>query len=225
MVQLLSSVSQSMGKSDMKILIADDHTIVREGLKTILNKMGKNSTIEEAEDGNIAFEKIENNEYDLIILDISMPELSGLDILKKLKDRNKKVKVLMLSLHPQEQYAIRALNLGASGYINKSSIYEELEVAIKKIIGGGKYISPELSEKVVFEDKDYLNKLPHEKLSEREFQIMCMFAEGISIKDISEKLFISDKTVSTHRMHILEKMDMKNNSELIHYAINNNLIE
>ena len=214
-----------MGKSDMKILIADDHTIVREGLKTILNKMGKNSTIEEAEDGNIAFEKIENNEYDLIILDISMPELSGLDILKKLKDRNKKVKVLMLSLHPQEQYAIRALNLGASGYINKSSIYEELEVAIKKIIGGGKYISPELSEKVVFEDKDYLNKLPHEKLSEREFQIMCMFAEGISIKDISEKLFISDKTVSTHRMHILEKMDMKNNSELIHYAINNNLIE
>lgn len=209
----------------MKVLIADDHAIVREGLKQIVMKMDEVSTVEETADGNEALTKIEKNKYDLVILDISMPGLSGLDILKTMKDRKEKASILILSMHPQEQYAIRALNLGASGYICKDSVYEELSSAIKKIAAGGKYVSSALAEKIVFDKKDDLNKLPHEKLSEREFQIMCMLAKGKTIKEIAGELFISDKTVSTYRMRLLEKMSMKSNAELTHYAINNNLIE
>lgn len=209
----------------MHVLIADDHAIVREGLKQIVLRMDGVSTVEEAGNGHEALAKIEKNKYDLVILDISMPGLSGLDILKTIKDRNEKPHILILSVHPQEQYAIRALNLGASGYLCKDSINEELESAIKNIAAGGKYISRALAEKIVFGKKDALNILSHEKLSEREFQIMCMLAKGKSVKEIAGGLFISDKTVSTYRARILEKMDMKNNAELTHYAIRNDLIE
>lgn len=209
----------------MHVLIADDHAIVREGLKQIVMRMDEVSTVEEAGDGHEALTKIEKNKYDLVILDISMPGLSGLDILKTMKDRNEKAHVLILSVHPQEQYAIRALNLGASGYICKDGVYEELAAAVKKIAAGGKYISSALAEKIAFDKKDNLNKLPHEKLSEREFQIMCMLAKGKSVKEIAGELFISDKTVSTYRTRLLEKMGMEKNAELTHYALKNNLIE
>ncbi|MCX6148913.1 MAG: response regulator transcription factor [Ignavibacteriales bacterium] len=209
----------------MKVLIADDHTIVREGLKQIVMSMDEKYSVEEAGDGHETLTKIEKNRYDLIILDISMPGLSGLDILKMMKDRKEKAHILILSMHPQEQYAIRALRLGASGYLCKNSIYEELTLAVKKIAAGGKYISAALAEKIIFEKEDELNKLPHEKLSEREFQIMYMIANGRSLKEIACELFISDKTVSTYRMRILEKMGLNKNAELTQYAIRNNLIE
>jgi len=208
----------------MYVLVADDHSIVREGLKQIVMKMDEISNIEEAENGTEALVKIEKNKYDLVILDISMPGLSGLDVLKTMKERNEKANVLILSIHPQEQYAIRALNLGASGYLCKDSIYEELAVAIKKIASGGKYISPALAEKIAF-NKDDGNKLSHEKLSEREFQILLLLSKGKSVKEIAEELFISDKTVSTYRARILEKMEMKHNAELTRYSLINDLIE
>jgi DNA-binding NarL/FixJ family response regulator len=208
----------------MFVLVADDHSIVREGIKQIVMKNDEVSSVEEAENGHEALVKIEKNKYDLVILDISMPGLSGFDVLKTMKDKNEKANVLILSIHPQEQYAIRALNLGASGYICKDSIYEELSAAIKKIASGGKYISAALAEKIAF-NKDDGNKLPHEKLSEREFQILLLLAKGKSVKEIAEELFISDKTVSTYRARILEKMEMKHNAELTRYSLMNDLIE
>lgn len=209
----------------MKVLIADDHSIVREGLKQILKTVNANSLIDEAKNGNEAVEKIEKDKYDLVIMDISMPGKSGIDVLTILKDKEKIPKILMLSIHPQEQYAIRALKLGAAGYICKASVYEELAVAINTILAGRRYISRTLAEDIIFDTKNGLQKSPHEKLSEREFQIMCMLAKGKSVKEIAAELFISDKTVSTHRMRLLEKMGMKKNAELTNYAIRNDLIE
>lgn len=209
----------------MKVLITDDHSVVREGLKQIVRKINTTFIADEAVNGNDALEKIKKNRYDLVIMDISMPDKSGLDILKILKDKSKEIKVLILSIHPQEQYAIRALKLGASGYLCKDSVYEELTTAISTILAGGKYISPAIAEKLIFNTKNGVYYHPHEKLSEREFQIMCMLAKGINVKEIAVELHISDKTVSTHRIRILEKMGMKKNAELTSYAIKNDLIE
>ena len=209
----------------MYVLVADDHPIVREGLKQIVMKMEEVSKVDEALDGHEAMTLIEKNKYDLVILDISMPGLSGLDILKTMKERNEKAHILILSIHPQEQYAIRALKLGASGYLCKESINEELLAAIKKIAAGGIYISTTMAENIALDINDDRDKLPHEKLSQREFQIMYMLAKGKSVKEIAGELFLSDKTVSTYRMRLLKKMGMKNNSEIIYYALKNNLIE
>ena len=209
----------------MKVLIADDHLVVREGLTEIVHKVEGVSVVETASDGREALEKIENAGYDLIILDISMPGLSGLEILQTLKRKNMKVHVLVLSIFPQTQYAIRALRLGASGYLSKDSVYEELASAIRKISAGGRYISADLAEKYFFGDKKDIERTPHEKLSEREFQIMCMLAKGKSVTEIAREIFLSDKTISTHRTRILDKMGMRKNADLTLYAIRNNLIE
>ena len=209
----------------MKILIADDHAIVREGVKQIIKSLPEVTLIDEAWEGYQALEKIKAEGYDLVILDISMPGLSGLDILQNLKHRNLKTNVLILSLYPQEQYAIRAFKLGASGYLSKSSAFEELTEAIKKIAAGGKYISSAIAEKLLFNDPVKTGQTPHETLSEREFQIMLMLARGKSVTEIANDIFISDKTVSTYRARIMEKMGLKKNADLTLYAIKNNLIE
>jgi len=209
----------------MKILIADDHSVVRAGLKQILQNLCNFPVIEEASDGHDALRKIKSEHYDFVILDISMPGLSGLDILQALKNAGIKRNVLILSVHPQEQYAIRALRMGASGYLSKENAFEELELAIRKISLGQKYISSMIAEKLAFNVADQAGTPLHERLSEREFQIMCMLAKGISLTEIGKKLFISDKTVSTHRSRLLEKMGMKKNAELTVYAIRNGLIE
>ncbi len=209
----------------MKILIADDHAIVREGIKQILKTLNEVTLIDEASDGNEAYNKIVKTAYDLVIMDISMPKLSGLDILQKMKDKNIQSRVLVLSLHPQEQYAIRTFKLGASGYLSKDSAFEELHEAIAKIASGGKYVSAALAEKVFFSTNSKKNKTKHELLSEREFQVMILLAKGQQVKEIANTLFISDKTVSTYRSRILDKMEMKNNADLTLYAIKNNLIQ
>jgi two-component system invasion response regulator UvrY len=209
----------------MKILIADDHSIVREGLKLILKDHIVSSFIEEAKEGYEALDKIVSGIYDFIILDISMPGLSGLEILSALKVRNIKANILILSSYPQGQYAIRALELGASGYISKNSAPEELVLAIKKISAGEKYISSDIIGRLVsnIQQPDAISF--HDRLSEREFQIMCLLAKGTSIIEIANKLSISEKTVSTHRARLLEKMEMKSNTELALYAYKNKLIE
>jgi DNA-binding NarL/FixJ family response regulator len=209
----------------MKILIADDHAIVREGVKQILKTLPEVCAIDEVAEGNEALMMINRVKYDLVILDISMPGLSGLDILQSIRHKKNTTRILMLSFHPQEHYAIRAFKLGASGYLSKDSAFEELAMAIRKIAAGGKYISSTFAEKLFFTDHKQGGQNFHESLSEREFQVMIMLAKGKTVLEIAHEIFISDKTVSTYRSRIMEKMGMKKNADLTLYAIKNNLIE
>ncbi len=209
----------------MKILLADDHSVVREGLKQYIKTLDEVDLIDEAADGNEAWTKIYKGSYDLVILDVSMPGKSGLDILRKMKERNLPARVLILSVHPQEQYAIHSFKLGASGYLSKDTAFEELTLAIRKIASGGRYVSSAFAEKLAFNDYDQDTKASHEKLSGREFQVMILLAKGRSVMEIAKDIFISDKTVSTYRTRILQKMGIKNNAELTIYAIKNKLIE
>jgi DNA-binding NarL/FixJ family response regulator len=209
----------------MKVLIADDHSIVREGLKQYVMTLDEVKLIDEAINGNEAWAKIKAGNYDLVILDVAMPGMSGLDVLQKIKSRNLETRVLILSVYPQEQFAIRAFKLGASGYISKDCAFEELILAIKKITAGGRYISSAFAEKLALNGFDSDSRMLHEKLSGRELQVMVLLAKGKSVMEIAKEIFISDKTVSTYRTRILEKMGMKKNAELTIYAIKNNLIE
>jgi two-component system invasion response regulator UvrY len=208
----------------VKILITDDHKIVRDGLKEILKHIPEADLIEEANSGSETIELLSRNKYDLILLDISLPDISGIEVLDKIIKRNSSQKVLMLSMHPQEQYALRAFKLGASGYLTKEAAADELISAVKKIAGGGKYISLSLAENIAQHlDKDFSKPL-HESLSEREFGIMMKIASGKSLIEIGNELFISGKTVSTYRTRFMTKMGMKNNAEVIQYCIQNKLI-
>ena len=209
----------------MKILIADDHAIVREGVKQIIKAMPEVTQIDEVSEGNEALLMINKVGYDLIILDISMPGLSGLDILQSIQHKTGNNRVLILSFHPQEQYAIRAFKLGASGYLSKDSAFEELTIAIRKILSGSKYISAAFAEKLFFTDPELGSQNLHDSLSDREFQVMIMIAKGKTVLEIANELYISDKTVSTYRARIMEKMSMKKNADLTLYAIKKNLIE
>jgi len=209
----------------IKILIADDHRIVREGLKQILAETPDMVVADEANNAQEVLRKVWDNEYDVLLLDISMPGRSGLDILKQLKSDRPKLSVLVLSMYSEEQYALRALRAGASGYMTKESAPDELIEAIRKVSTGRKYISPTVAEKLAFSLESGDEKPPQETLSDREFQVMCMIASGKTIKAIADELSLSVKTVSTYRARILEKMRMKNNSELTHYAIQNKLVE
>jgi DNA-binding NarL/FixJ family response regulator len=209
----------------MKILVADDHAIVREGVKQILRTLPEVCLIDEANEGDKALMMINKENYDLVILDISMPGRSGLDLLQIIRQRDTKTRVLMLSFHPQEQYAVRAFKLGASGYLSKDSAFEELEEAIRKIAAGGKYISSAFAEKLFFLSTEKGTQSVHDSLSVREFQVMIMLAKGKTVAEIAAEIFISDKTVSTYRSRIMEKMGMKKNADLTSYAIRNNLIE
>ena len=209
----------------MKILIADDHSVVREGLKQYIKTLEEVKLIDEADNGNEAWAKIKVCDYDLVILDVAMPGLSGLDVLQKIKNRKLHTRVFILSVYPQEQFAIRAFKMGASGYLSKDSAFEELILAIKKITSGGRYIASAFAERIALNGFDSASGMLHEKLSERELQVMVLLAKGKSVTEIAKDIFISDKTVSTYRTRILEKMGMKKNAELTIYAIKNNLIE
>ncbi len=209
----------------MKVLVADDHTIVREGLKQIVKSLDVIGSTDEAASGEEAWKMIRNEAYDLVILDISMPGMNGLEVVKKIRDHGIKTHVLVLSVYPQEQYAVRAINLGASGYITKDSAYTELALAIKKIAAGGKYISDAFAEKLIFNNPDPESASPHEKLSEREFQVFVKLALGRTVTEIANEISVSDKTVSTYRARILEKMGLRNNAEITLYAVRNNLID
>ncbi len=209
----------------IKILIADDHAIVREGLKQILSESPDLVVVAEASSGQEVLEKISKNDLDLVVLDIAMPGRGGLDILKEIKTQKPRLPVLMLSMYPEEQYAIRVLKSGASGYLTKESAPSELVMAIRQISQGKKYISPSLAEKLAIDLEINPDKMPHEILSDREYQVMCMIASGKTLKEIADGLSLSIKTISTYRSRILEKMNMKTNAELTHYAIKNNLVD
>jgi len=208
----------------MKVLICDDHKIVRDGLRQILQQLHGVTLISEAGDGNEALNLLKNNIFNILLLDISLPDMSGLEVLQLVKERWPSVNVLMLSMLPQEQYAIRALKLKASGYLTKNTASEELLLAVKKVSEGGKYISQSLAESLAINlDKDdYQQK--HHILSTREFEIMIKIANGKSLQEIGNELFISVKTVSTYRSRIMEKMELSRNTELARYCIENKLI-
>jgi two-component system invasion response regulator UvrY len=209
----------------IKILIADDHAVVREGVKHILSEMPDMVVAGEAGRGQEVLEKANKNKYDLILLDIAMPGRDGLEILKELKLQLPQLPVLILSMFPEEQYALRALKSGASGYLTKDSIPDELIKAIRKIVRGGKYVSSSFSDKMLlsFDSKD--EKPLHEILSDREYQVLRMIVAGKSLQEIADELALSVKTVSTYRSRILDKTGMKNNVELTHYAVKHRLVD
>jgi DNA-binding NarL/FixJ family response regulator len=209
----------------IKVLIADDHAVVRQGLRQILTETPDMNVAGEAANGIEALERARDDEYDVLVLDITMPGRSGFDILKELHADQPKLPILILSMHAEEQFAVRLLKAGASGYLNKESAPDELVKAIRKVVGGGRYVSPALAEKLAFEIDSDSDRLLHESLSDREFQVMRMMASGKTVKEIATELSLSVKTISTYRARILDKMNLRTNAELIHYAIQNQLVE
>ena len=209
----------------INILLVDDHVIVREGLRRIIDDTSGMKIKAESSTGEDALELIRKKNYDIILLDISMPGKNGLQTLKEIKKYNSKQSVLMLSMHAEEQYAMRAIRAGASGYLTKDSASEQLVKAIRKIHLGGKYINETVAELLVTDIYHDEEKLPHEYLSDREFEILKLIIKGISPKQIASRLSISDKTVSTYRSRILKKMNMKSTSDIIHYSIENQLTD
>ena len=206
----------------LKILTIDDHEVVRRGLKEMFTQ--SSVTFGEACSGAEALNLVREQHWDIAVLDISLGGRSGLEVLADLKQMRPKMPVLILSMHAEEQYAVRAFKAGASGYINKAVSGEELRRAIMTIIKGGQYVSPSLAEKIVLQ-LARSEKMPHESLSDRELEVLCSIASGKTVGEIAFKLSLSDKTISTYRRRILDKMEMKTNAELTHYAIRNGLVE
>ena len=209
----------------IRVLIADDHDIVREGMKRVFARTPDIEVAGEASTGQEALELVWHNSYDVVILDISLPGRNGLEILKQIKGHQPKLPVLILSMYPEEQYAVRVLRAGAAGYLTKESDKGELIDAIRRIAQGKKYITPALAERLAAELESASEKAPHEKLTDREYHLLCLIANGKGSREIAEELSLSVKTVSTHRARILEKMGMKSNAELTHYAIQNSLVD
>jgi DNA-binding NarL/FixJ family response regulator len=207
-----------------KILLVDDHSVIRNGVKQILLREFTQVEFGEAANGIEAFRLIREKNWDIIILDMDMPGRNGLEVLKQLKDENTKIPVLMFSLHPEEQIAIRALKSGAAGYLGKNSADTELLKAVQQILSGKKYITPSLAEQLANQIENPQDKAPHEFLSDREYQTLLLFANGKTVSEIADELLLSVPTISTYRVRILEKMNMKTNAELVSYAIRNNLV-
>lgn len=209
----------------INILLADDHTLVREGLKQILNNIEDIGSIDEASTGEEVISQVNKNEYDIILLDISMPGRSGIEILKQVKEMKPEQNILMLSMYPEEQYAVRCFKSGASGYVTKDTAPAELISAIHQVSAGQKYVSASLAQRLAAYIQVDSDKPLHEQLSNREYEVLRMIASGIGNKEIAEQLSLSAKTISTYRARILDKLYLKTNAELTHYAIQNDLIE
>ena len=209
----------------IRVLLADDHPIVRRGLRDIIVEEADMRVVGEAKDGNEALALVHRHQCDVLLLDLTMPGKGGLEVLAQLKYERSKLPVLVLSVHAEEQYAARVIKAGAAGYMNKVSAPEELVKAIRKVFAGGKYISPSLAEHFACTLERRPNRLPHHLLSDREFSVLCMIAQGKRMKEIAAELCISAKTVSTYRSRILNKMMMKTAMQLMAYALKHQLVE
>src|ERR1041384_7944506 len=209
----------------MKILLADDHALIRRGLKQVLAGAFGNVFVGEAGSATEALDQIRKKTWDVVVMDISMPGRSGIDILRDIKLARPQLPVLILSMHPEDQFGRRVLKAGAAGFIPKQGSPDELVKAIQKVLAGGKYVSGSLAEKLAVDLTDDAEKPLHEKLSDREFQVMCLFASGKTNGQAAAALSLSVKTITTYRSRILEKLGLQNNAELTHYAIKNGLVE
>jgi len=208
----------------INVLIADDHAVVRRGIRQIISEDPEIDVLGEASNADEIMAQLFDKQWNIIILDITMPGKNGLDVLIEIKRKRPEIKILILSMHPEEEIALRALKTGASGYLNKDSVPGELIKAIRKVYNGGKYISSALAESLAFNFEKDTGIPRYELLSEREFQVMCLIASGNTLSQIAEELSLSVKTVSTYRTRILDKMNMKSNVELTHYAIKHKLV-
>jgi DNA-binding NarL/FixJ family response regulator len=213
-----------MGETVIRVLVADDHAIVRRGLKLILSEEFERVVVGEAQNGKELIEQIEKDDWEVVVLDITMPGRSGLDLLKEIKRLRPQLPVLILSMHSEDQFAVRAFKAGAAGYMTKEKAPEELVKAIKKVLAGGKYVSATLAETLVSGLEVDTDKPAYESLSEREYQVLRMIASGKTVKEIADELSLSMKTISTYRTRILEKLRMRTNAELTYYALANKLV-
>jgi DNA-binding NarL/FixJ family response regulator len=206
-------------------LLADDHAIVRAGLKEILAATGDITVAAEAANGNEVLARVRAADFDVAVLDMSMPGRSGVELIKQVKAEKPKLRLLVLTMHSEEQYAVRALRAGASGYLTKDSATEQLVAAIRRVAGGGAYVSPETAEQLAHDARKETDAAPHTLLSDREFQVFRMIANGQSVGAIARQLSLSVKTVSTHKTHVLEKMGLANQAELVRYALEHKLLD
>lgn len=209
----------------IRVLVADDHAVVRRGLVAILNAEPSMLVSGEASNGRDALRAVREHEYDVLVLDITMPDLGGLEVLRQIQGIRPQLPILILSVHSEEQYAARALKAGAAGYMNKESAPDELVSAINQVARGRKYVTPSLAQRLADRLGEPGAQAPHDALSNREYQVMCMLASGKTISDIAEALSLSVKTISTYRARILEKMKLENTAEIIRYAIKRGLVE
>jgi two-component system, NarL family, invasion response regulator UvrY len=209
----------------LRVIITDDHPVVLKGLKEIISEGFDDATIDVSSKGYELLSKISNNDYDIVLLDISLPDINGLEVLKEIKKRKRKLPVLVLSMYPEENYAARALKGGAQGYLTKVSAPDELILAVGKILSGKRYISPSLAERMMFDFESDTEKPPHHNLSDRELRVLSMIGKGKAVKQIAEELHLSTNTVRTYRTRILVKIGVRGTNELIHYAVTHNLTE
>ena len=208
----------------LKILLADDHPVVRQGVKQILADAFAQATFGEAQNTHELLDLVATERWDIVVLDLTMPGGNGLEALKQLKHSQPQLPVLMLSMYPEDQYAVRTIRAGAAGYLIKESAPEELVTAIRKVLNGGEYISAAVADELVLHARHEDDQPVHKHLSDREYQVLCLIAAGREVKEISTELSLSAKTISTYRARLLEKMNLKTNAELTHYAIQNGLV-
>lgn len=209
----------------IRLVIADDHAIVREGLKRIVGAAAEMDVVGEAADGTQVMQAVREKEFDVLVLDLSMPGRSGMELIKWVKAEKPKLRILVLSMHQELQYAVRAIKSGASGYLTKESAPEQLEQAIRKVAGGGAFVTAEVAEQLALGAMPGSHANPHENLTDREFEVFRLLAAGVSVTDIAGRLKLSAKTVSTHKANLMQKMGMANQSDLIRYAIKHGLAD
>jgi DNA-binding NarL/FixJ family response regulator len=209
----------------IRLVIADDHAIVREGLKRIVGAAADLEVVGEAGDGTQVIQAVREKEFDVLVLDLSMPGRSGMELIKLVKAERPKLRILVLSMHQELQYAVRAIKSGASGYLTKESAPEQLEQAIRKVAAGGAFVTAEVAEQLALGAMPGSQTRPHEGLSDREFEVFRLLAAGVSVTDIAGRLTLSVKTVSTHKANLMQKMGLANQSELIRYAIKHGLAD
>jgi DNA-binding NarL/FixJ family response regulator len=209
----------------IRIVMADDHAIVREGLKRIVSEVPDMQVVGEAADGAQVLKCVREIEFDLLVLDLSMPGRSGMELIKQIRSEKPRLRMLVLSMHQEQQYAVRAIKSGANGYLNKESATDQLAQAIRKIAGGGAYVTPEVAEQLAMGAMPDAQTLPHQSLSDREFEVFRQIVAGVSVTDIASALNLSVKTISTHKSNLMHKMGLNNPSELVRYALQHGLAD
>jgi DNA-binding NarL/FixJ family response regulator len=209
----------------IRVAIADDHTIVREGLRQLLESAGDIVVATEAVNGHEVVERVRDTEFDILLLDLSMPGKSGMELIRQVKGEKPKLKILVLSMHEENQYAVRAIKAGASGYLTKDSASAQLVLALRKLAAGGAFISAEVAEQLARDAQGATDALPHTTLSDREYQVFRMLVAGDSLTEIADRLNLSIKTISTHKARLMQKMNVGNQAELIRYAIAHKLAD